>query len=71
MTMSLTLVPEVGWLHAISIVYVVFPDQSLARRGKESGELAELRSTLLTFLRDSKFYQPQNLLTHFPDGKLC
>lgn len=42
--------------------------EPLPRAGKEPGELGELRNTLLTFLRESKFYQPQNLLTHFPDG---
>ena len=36
--------------------------------GKETAELRELRSTLLTFLRDSRWYQPRNLLNHFPDG---
>lgn len=42
--------------------------QPLPRAGKEPGELGELRNTLLKFLRESKCYQPQNLLTHFPDS---
>ena len=47
----------------------MFSGESLPRAGKEPGELGELRSTLLILLRDSRCYQPQNLLTHFPDSK--
>ncbi|XP_046859484.1 vam6/Vps39-like protein [Xenia sp. Carnegie-2017] len=42
--------------------------EPLPRAGMEPGELGELRATLLSFLRDSRFYQPQNLLIHFDDS---
>ncbi|XP_028393424.1 vam6/Vps39-like protein [Dendronephthya gigantea] len=42
--------------------------EELPRAGKEPGELGELRSTLLKFLRESRCYKPQNLLTHFDDS---
>ena len=51
------------------IASYLFSGEPLPRAGKEPGELGELRSTLLLFLRDSRCYQPQNLLTHFPDSK--
>ena len=53
----------------ISQFVFVFLGETLPSSGKEAAELRELRSTLLTFLRDSRWYQPRNLLSHFPDSK--